>query len=509
MNQSRFSLVGFYLGFAIFLILTGGGCSTLKGLKRQIAGVLDVGSIGPKGEVILFYKEGDLITVKECVDHTILEEPSHREDCTQKSGTYKAQVSVTEFKNRLNAVLRLPVGNYTSLMKQKIKVYNKQKKGQLADLKGQLADLKRQQSEINLKIDRIKAFMDKYEKETANLEEKAKLEAQLADIEQELAHKGSTNSIAAEVNQSIEDLIHKIVDSNSLTQFVSSQDKTSFEFNILKSYVDRPGISTASFAQVKAGTFLMGSPSDEVDRDDDEIQHKVTLTKDFEIQTTEVTQLQYFLVMGYNPSHFKKEKYCSNEHLVINGEELCPDHPVERVSWNDVQDFISKLNKGEDGYTYGLPTEAQWEYAARGCVGSGELGFPKPRAMALCTTTAFNLGDNISTDQVNYDGNFPYNNGAKGEYRKQTVKVSSLANANSLGLYDMHGNVWEWVEDRYGGYSSSHVIDPKGPSSDLNCVFRGGSWYFKAQDVRSAYRYGWGQGDRNFAVGLRLMRTAK
>ena len=105
----------------------------------------------------------------------------------------------------------------------------------------------------------------------------------------------------------------------------------------------RAHMDSATFAPVKAGTFLMGSPSNEVDRDDDEIQHKVTLTQDFEIQTTEVTQLQYFLVMGYNPSYFKKEKYCSNEHQVINGEELCPNHPVERVSWNDVQGFIVSI----------------------------------------------------------------------------------------------------------------------------------------------------------------------
>ena len=426
------------------------------------AGPMDVGLIGPKGEVILLYKEGDLITVKECVDYTILKDPSHREDCTQKPGTNEAQsVPVTEFKNRLNAVLRLPVGNYTSLMKEKIEVYNKQK-GQLDED----ADLKRQQSEINSKIDRIKAFMSEYGKENVDLEEKARLEAQLKSLDQKLAH-GSTNSIA-EINQAIEDLIHKIVDSSSLTQFVYSQHEMSFEFNILKSYVDHPGISTATFAQVKAGTFLMGSPSDEKSRDDDEIQHEVTLTQGFEIQTTEVTQLQYFLVMGYNPSYFKKEKYCSNEHQVINGEELCPDHPVENVSWNDVQEFIVELNKGEDGYTYGLPTEAQWEYAARGCVGSGE-----PTDMALCTKTAFNLGDNISTDQVNYNGNYPYNNGSKGEYRIQTVKVSSLVNANDLGLYDMHGNVWEWVEDRYEKYSSSHVIDPKGSTSGPNRVYPG------------------------------------
>ena len=498
MNMNKINILKTVCGF----IVSNGIAASFA-----FAGSMDVGLIGPKGEVILLYKEGALITVKECVDYTLLEDPSRREDCTKKQGTYEAQVLETEFKNRLNAVLRLPIGNYTSLMKQKIEAYNKQK-GQLDD-DDVVVDLKRQQSEIKSTIDRIKAFMDKYGKKNVDLEEKAQLEVQLAGIEQKLASNVCSIDSISKVNQSIEDLIHKIVDSSSLTQFVYSQHETSFEFNILKSYVDRPGISTASFAQVKAGTFLMGSPSNEVDRDDDEIQHKVTLTKDFEIQTKEVTQLQYFLVMGYNPSHFKKEKYCSNEHLVINGEELCPNHPVERVSWNDVQGFISKLNKGEDGYTYGLPTEAQWEYAARGCVGSGELDLSKSGDMASCTKTAFNLGDNISTDQVNYDGNFPYNNGSKGEYRKQTVKVSSLANANSLGLYDMHGNVWEWVEDRYGKYSRSHVVDPKGSTSGPNRVLRGGSWYDHALNVRSAFRFRWWPGNRDYAVGLRLMRTAK
>ena len=273
--------------------------------------------------------------------------------------------------------------------------------------------------------------------------------------------------------------------------------------------VDHHGISTATFAQVKAGTFLMGSPLDEAGRDNDEIQHKVTLTQAFEIQTTEVTQLQYFLVMDYNPSHFKKEKYCSSEHQVITGEELCPNHPVERVSWNDVQDFIVQLNKEDDGYTYGLPTEAQWEYAARGCVGSGELDFPKPTDMALCTMTAFNLGDNITTDQVNYNGEYPYNNGPKEEIREQTVKVSSLPNVNGLGLYDMQGNVVEWVEDRYEEYSKSPVVDPKGSSWNPYIMARGGGWDSRARHVRPANRIGSKPDSRDNALGFRLVRTAK
>ena len=138
---------------------------------------------------------------------------------------------------------------------------------------------------------------------------------------------------------------------------------------------------------------------------------------------------------------------------------------------------------------------------------------PKPTDMALCTKTAFNLGDNISTDQVNYNGNYPYNNGSKGEYRGQTVKVSSLANANDLGLYDMHGNVWEWVEDRYGKHSRAHVVDPKGSKLGFSPyrVIRGGSWYSRARFVRSANRRGWRlqPGSRYATMGLRLMRTAK
>ena len=512
MNLNRFSMVGFYLGFAVFLILTGGGYATFKGLKRQIAGALDAEFVGPEGEIILFYKEGNLITIKECA-YTFLYEPRHREDCKQKPGTYKAQLSATEFKNRLNAVLRLPVGNYTSLMKQKIEAYNKWQEQQprVADLKRQRSEAityRRKASFVGKYVKRIKDFVDKYVKQNVDLEtKKAQLEAQLAGIEQEPA---PNRSLIIEVNQAIEDFIHKVVDSRSLTQFVYSQDETSFEFNILKSYVEHSGISMATFAPVKAGTFLMGSPSDEEGRHDDELQRMVTLTQNFEIQTTEVTQIQYFLVMGYNPSFFGNEIYCSNEHQVINREGFCPEHPVELVSWDEVQDFISQLNKGEDGYTYRLPTEAQWEYAARGCVGSGE-----PTDMASCTMTAFNLGDNISPDQVNYNARSTHKNGPKGGYRRHTVKVSSLANANRLGLYDMHGNVFEWVEDRYGAYSKYDVVDPKGGVLGSKRVLRSGSWFSEARFVRSANRRRGpadrrrGPADRYGEVGFRLVRTAK
>ena len=269
--------------------------------------------------------------------------------------------------------------------------------------------------------------------------------------------------------------------------------------------------------QVKAGAFQMGSSLDEVDRTSllDETPHLVTLTQDFEIQTTEVTQLQYFLLMDENPSYFSKEKYCPEDYSRIERyslfrrieeHSLCSNHPVERVSWNQVQKFISLLNKKDDKYTYRLPTETEWEYAARGCQGSSE-----PRNQAYCTSTAFNLGDGISRDEVNYKGNYPYKNEAKGIFRKQTVRVGSLPNKNNLGLYDMHGNVAEWVQDRYGEYpyENNPVVDPQGALSGLSRVIRGGSWNNVDWDVRSAHRNHRSPFDSGPHMGFRLARTVK
>ena len=224
------------------------------------------------------------------------------------------------------------------------------------------------------------------------------------------------------------------------------------------------------FVYIEPGTFMMGSPENEPGRDSDEIQHKVTLTKGFYMQTTEVTQGQWKAVMGNNPSSFKD---CGD------------DCPVENVSWEDAQEFIKKLSRKE-GKEYRLPTEAEWEYAAR-----------------AGTTTPFHTGRCLSTDQANYDGNYPPEGCAEGKYREKTVPAGSFS-PNAYGLYDMHGNVWEWCQDWYGDYPAGSVTNPEGSSTGSYRVFRGGGWYRYAVNCRSAYRGYDSPGYRSSDLGFRL-----
>jgi uncharacterized protein (TIGR02996 family) len=207
------------------------------------------------------------------------------------------------------------------------------------------------------------------------------------------------------------------------------------------------------FAWVPSGTFLMGSPTNEEERSDDETQQTVTLTKGFFMGIHLVTQEQWQAVMGNNPSHFKGEK----------------NLPVEQVSWDDCQEFIKKLReKDKDKRAYRLATEAEWEYACR-----------------AGTTTPFHFGETISTAEANYDGNYRYGSGKKRKYRQKTTPVGTFP-ANAWGLHDMHGNLWEWCQDWYGDYPNNDVTDPQGPTSGQWRVLRGGSWNYDPQLCRSA-----------------------
>ena len=223
------------------------------------------------------------------------------------------------------------------------------------------------------------------------------------------------------------------------------------------------------FVWIPPGTFTMGSPLDEKVRQANEPQHKVTLTKGFYLGVYTVTQEEWQAVMGNNPSRCKGEK----------------NLPVERVSWEDCQEFCKKLRE-KDNKQYRLPTEAEWEFACR-----------------AGTTTPFYFGETTSTNQANYWGDFTYGNGKVGVFRSQTTPVGSFP-ANAWGLYDMHGNVWQWCEDWHGDYPQKDVVDPRGPENGESRVLRGGSWRISPSSCRSAYRYGNVPGYRSSVVGVRV-----
>jgi formylglycine-generating enzyme required for sulfatase activity/TolB-like protein len=248
-----------------------------------------------------------------------------------------------------------------------------------------------------------------------------------------------------------------------------------------------PPFDPEGFVRIQGGTFMMGSPGTEVDRDNDEAQHRVTV-RSFYMGQYEVSQREYEAVMGNNPSSFKD-----------------PNLPVEQVTWFDAVRYCNarslkegltlaytingeKVTWNRNANGFRLPTEAEWEYACR-----------------AGTTGPFSTGNNITTSQANYNGNYPYNNNAKGTYRERSIDVGSFA-SNPWGLFNMHGNVWEWCWDWYAGYSMADQTDPAGAPSGTTRVLRGGSWDSGAQGLRSARR---GDGDpsgRDDGDGFRVVR---
>lgn len=241
-------------------------------------------------------------------------------------------------------------------------------------------------------------------------------------------------------------------------------------------------LSDIAFAKIPAGSFMMGA------RDfiqgllasspDETPIHKVTISRSFEMQTTEVTQAQWFALTGNNPSISSKSNDCPREYELVEGVSLCPNSPVENVSWNDAQAFIEILNAKRDGYRYRLPTEAEWEYAARGGT-SGLFG--------------------VSGNFEDFGWGLDLENG--------TSHAVGQKIPNAWGLYDMHGNVREWTSDWYGTYPSVDVTDPLGPTNGPGRVNRGGAWTNDSVGSRSAIRYENSPSFRTFYIGFRLVRT--
>ena len=213
---------------------------------------------------------------------------------------------------------------------------------------------------------------------------------------------------------------------------------------------------------VSAGKFMMGAPASEKFRFDDETQHEVTLTKPYYMGKYEVTQEQWESLMGNNPSETKGAKL-----------------PVTNVSWGLCQAFITKLNAKTSG-GFRLPTESEWEYACR-----------------AGTSTAYSFGDATTPKDANYKDSKIGKPVAVGSYKP-----------NAFGLYDMHGNVWEWCEDWKVDYPKEAVIDPKGPATGETRAYRGGSFFFTVPYARSSTRFYYTPSFQFNYVGFRVAKTS-
>ena len=292
------------------------------------------------------------------------------------------------------------------------------------------------------------------------------------------------------------DLQESEADNTGTTKSTDVVEGTEAEGNSDDTIISPP----ENFVLIKGGTFEMGSPDTEAWRSDDEIQHTVTVS-DFYMSMYEVTQAEYTELTGSNPSSF-------------SGDTL----PVETVSWLDAIHYCNARSELEglrpaysiEGQTvtwdrsaegYRLPTEAEWEYACR-----------------TGTTTPFNTENSISAEEANYYGHYPYQiednyfsqdnlDTKPGEYRQTTVEVSSFS-PNGWGLYNMHGNVGEWVWDYYGSYVTEKQNNPTGTDTGTLRVYRGGGWNDFAKNMRSAYRAAMAEDKSSFNIGIRLVRNA-
>jgi formylglycine-generating enzyme required for sulfatase activity len=243
---------------------------------------------------------------------------------------------------------------------------------------------------------------------------------------------------------------------------------------------------------VPAGQFTFGSATSEAGRDEDEREQRVTISKPMLVGAYEVTQRQYVKVMGKNPSYFSKGGDGSK---ALKGIENTDDFPVEQVTWDDATEFCRKLTKLASekaaGRGYRLLTEAEWEYACR-----------------AGTKTPFSSGELLSPNEANVDGDRPYLNSPDGPTLKRTTAVGSYK-SNAFGLYDMHGNVWEWVADRYAERPMSglmdNYVDPTGPVNGEQRVVRGGGYLGDVALCRSASRRDRDPDYSNKSTGFRVV----
>lgn len=387
------------------------------------------------------------------------------ENVVIQMGESQARVALWKVKAHLQAALFAPSDYRPEIRKQ----FDTYKRGGGNEIK-----------DLIFALQQVREFLQDYREQFADHKVYQGFQRRLSIIEKSMRSVAERSANIHQTNEIVVELVDSIFDNPKLRAKFSIGDLTKPELPVLRSFLRRPQIAT-EFITVHPGPFRMGSELSEPSRDENEVLHDVRLTAGFEIQKTETTQLQWFLVMGFNPSEFRELEHCRDAHEVREGVELCSQHPVEMVSWTDVQNFIDRLNEGADGYRYRLPTEAEWEFAQR-----------------AGTQTVYSFGN--ETDRLGEYGWFYHNAGDQ-------TRAVALKKPNPFGLYDMMGSVWEWTADWYAPYPARSVTGPLGPRVGTKRSIRGGSWFSLPKNLRSANRGNSPPESRTSIIGFRLLRT--
>lgn len=491
----------------------------------------DVGVLVPGGDGYILYRSSNAVVIQKCPPLTSFFNP----DGTPKKSDQliatcnqgKTSEEVSRFKTSLTQTLVLS-SNYLSEADQSlVEQYKVGADSTQFDL------IKQQRREVQQELEPIQNFLKDLEAagipdpagnlSVDQLTKKSELEAKLVELDQQLA--GGKDAFAAveEVNNRINKLVDSLISAPEIEKertFIFSRDGQSFFYNILASYLrNQPAAPTVpqpapqpqpqptpptptpppvvnnvdveamlSFVFINRGSFVMGSLSSEKGRESDEQAHGVNLLNSYEMMAFEVTQQNWFDVMGDNPSKFRTQKDCPQNYAETNGVQLCPRHPVESVSWERVQEFMRRLTDKSGRYRYRLPTEAEWEWAAR-----------------AGTKTAYPFGDS-GYNLKNYAW-FEDNS------QMQTHPVGSLTptgNANGFPkLYDMFGNVWEWTSNWHAPHPETEQTNPTGPASGSRKVIRGCGWSANANACRSANRDAESKDNSSSVIGFRMVRVPK
>lgn len=420
-------------------------------------------------------------------DDSIVIQACSGKPCNGKKINDGVTIPKSALSSRLKAALYVPT-DMPKEMKGRIDLFEKGDRDDITTMKIRVSEFQRVLADLQLFISISNAKAPKANAAlAANRKKLRNLETKIAAFSGKLSDVPALGSWVKEINQTGESTIDLVLSDKNLNLEVSPSTELGAIYNVVFALSNRTDVPM-DFKKIPAGRFTMGTPDAENNREGDEIQRAVTISRDFEIQTTETTQAEWFLAMGYNPSHFKFQIYCPDNFININGSGICPDLPVETVSWLDVQAFTHHLNHIQKDFTYRLPTEAEWEYAAR----SGEK-------------TAYSFGESVS-DLEEYAW---YTTNSLGQSQPVAQKLP-----NNFSLYDMHGNVWEWVHDVYKEYQAGEQKDPvaqlasTNPASALH-VMRGGCWGGIPKVLRSGNRSHIAPHMRWSFLGFRLQRSSR